>query len=417
MEKYLINGGKPLDGTVKIERAKNAVLPMIAASVMTDDKVVILDCPKIADVLNMIKILNSIGAKTEFSNGNLIIDNSSVNNYEIPDSLAGELRSSVFMMGALLSRLKRIKIAYPGGCDIGKRPIDLHLKNMEKLGAVIKYDDNVIECDGKNVNGERIILDYPSVGATENLMMLGVKSHGVTVIENCAREPEIVDLAEMLNSMGAKIYGAGTSKIYVDGVKKLNGTTYKPMADRIETGTFLLALLMNGGRMQLTDCDMKNICPLIDKFCYNTCNIVLKNDIIYVKSGVVRKSFNITTAPYPFFPTDLQPQATAYACFCEGISVINETVFENRFTHVPELIKMGANITVADNVAVIKGVSRLRGAKVLAKDLRGGASLVLAGLCADDVTCVEDIRHIERGYLDLDKKLASLGADIVKLKV
>ncbi len=414
MGKYIINGGKRLDGSVKIESAKNSVLPLIAASIMTDEEVVIKDCPMIADVLSMVKILNVLGVKTLFQGNNLVIKAEEIKSCLIPSDLSKELRSSIFMMGALLSRVKKAKLSYPGGCDIGLRPIDIHLSALKSLGVKTVEQGGEINCQADKITGAEIYLDFPSVGATENAIMTSVFAEGKTEIHNPAKEPEIVDLMCFLNSMGAKIYGAGTSIILIEGVKKLHGTVYKPIPDRIEAGTYLLSAAITGGEIEIKNCRIKNISSLIHKLCDNTCKITIKNDIIYLKSGRVRKAFSFTTGPYPSFPTDLQPQTMSFLSVCQGLSVISENVFETRYKHVSELIKMGADITVKGRTAIISGVNRLSGAEVVSTDLRGGASLVLAGLNAEGQTVVDGIWHVERGYYRFDEKLRALGADIVK---
>lgn len=414
MESYVINGCKRLEGSVRISSAKNSVLPIIAGSILTKEQVVIKNCPKITDVLSMLRILNSLGVKTNFQGDNLIIDSRAINDCVIPCDMSKELRSSVFMMGALLSRLNRAKLSYPGGCDIGLRPIDLHLSALKSLGVNVIEKNGEIECLSTEIKGREIFLDFPSVGATENIMLASVFCKGKTEIHNPAKEPEIIDLMCFLNSMGAKIYGAGTSTILIEGVKKLNGTEYLPIPDRIEAGTYLIAAAITGGEIEITNCKIKNISSLIHKLCNNTCKITLNNDIIYLKSGVVKKSFDFTTAPYPGFPTDLQPQALALATVSDGVSLITENVFEMRFKHVPELIRMGADITVKGRTAKVRGVERLMGADVYATDLRGGAALTLAGLAAEGTTRVYGVNHVERGYFEFEKNLRALGADIVK---
>ncbi len=416
MEKYVINGGKRLDGCVTIESAKNSVLPLLAACVLTDEQVVIKNCPKIEDVLSMIKILNSIGVKTRFESKNLIVDASGINSFSINEDLAKELRSSVFMMGALLSRTGKARLFFPGGCDIGLRPIDLHLSALKELGVSVKEMNGEIICEADKVYGREVYLDYPSVGATENLMLVAVMAQGKTEIHNPAKEPEIIDLMKFLNSMGAKIYGAGTSTILIEGVKRLHGTEFLPISDRIEAGTFLLATAITGGEVELSNCQAKNISSLLHKLCNNTCKVSIKNDIIYLKSGVGRKSFSFSTGPYPFFPTDLQAQTMALLAVSDGVSVVTENVFEMRFKHVAEFIKMGADVSVKGRSAIINGVSGLNGATVTAHDLRGGAALVLAGLNARGQTTIEEVKHIKRGYLDFDKKLRAIGADIKLLE-
>ena len=414
MERYVIHGGRRLDGQLNIQSSKNAVLPIIAGAILTDEQVVIKNCPKIKDVFAMLDILTHLGAKWSFDEENLIINSSSIDKYSIPQNLAGELRSSIFMLGALISRLKRARIFFPGGCDIGLRPIDMHLSALSDLGIIISDINGELNCISNQIVGRNICLDFPSVGATENIILASVFAKGKTQIFNPAKEPEIVDLMNFLNSMGAKIYGAGTSTILIEGVKSLHGTEYTPIPDRIECGTYLIATAIAGGQVQLNNCSAKNISLLVHKLCDNTCKISINNDIIYIKSGSVRKNFSFTTGPYPMFPTDLQAQATSLLTVCGGVSVVSENVFEMRFRHIPELIKMGANIIVKGKNAIITGVERLNGAIVGANDLRGGAALVLAGLNAEGETIVNNVNHIERGYFQMDKKLSSIGADIIK---
>lgn len=414
MANYIIMGGNKIDGKLKAESAKNAVLPLLAASILTDEKVVLENCPNILDVVSMVNILTELGVKVSFEEKNIIIDSSSMSGYVIAEYLSKRLRSSIFMLGAILSRMGKAEVAYPGGCDIGKRPIDLHLSGLKKLGVEIKEDKGVLMCKAYNLKGNKIYLDFPSVGATENIILASVFARGYTEIHNVAREPEIEDLQNFLNKMGAKIKGAGTNCIVIEGVKKLHGITYLPMFDRIEACTYLTAAAITGGSIEISGCNVEKISSVLDKFRDNTCKITLNNDIIYLKSLGERKCFQIDTLPYPGFPTDLQAQMLALATVSDGISLVRENVFEARFNHVKELVKMGANIEVQDNFAVVKGVGRLKGAKVCAGDLRGGAALVVAGLNAEGETTVCDIKHIERGYADFDKKLSSLGADIKK---
>ncbi len=415
MGKFEIYGGKRLSGKVELESAKNAVLPLLAGSILTDEQVVIKNCPKIHDVLNMIKILQGLGVSVEFQDNDLVINAKSINSCAIPIGLGKELRSSIFMLGSLLSRVGKANLSYPGGCDIGLRPIDIHLSALKSMGVRIKEQDAELFCTVKKLKGRDIYLDFPSVGATENIMLSAVLAEGKTEIRNPAREPEIVDLMNFLNAMGAKVYGAGTSTILIEGVKRLHGAEYKPISDRIEAGTFMLATAITGGEMEIKGIKAKNISSLIHKLCDNTCKITINNDIIYIKSGAVKKPFGLVTAPYPAFPTDLQAQTTALLAVCDGDSVVTENMFETRFNHIPELIRMGADVSVKGRTAFIHGVKELKGADVYAKDLRGGAALVLAGLVASGKTTVHDIHHIERGYLDFDRKLSALGAEIKKL--
>ncbi len=415
MEKYLINGGRKLSGKITIQSAKNSVLPIMAGALLTDEQVVIKNCPKIKDVISMLNILSYIGCKWQFEGDNLIINSLTADKYVVPKELANELRSSIFMLGALICRFKKAKIYAPGGCNIGLRPIDLHIKSLKKLGVNVSEFQGQIFCSACNLVGNNIYLDFPSVGATENIILASVLAKGKTQIFNSAKEPEIVDLMNYLNSMGAKIYGAGTSTILIEGVDRLHGTEYTPIPDRIECGTFLLATAITGGEIEIHNCNAKNISVLIHKLCDNTCKITTNNDIIYLKNKLVSKSFSFSTGPYPLFPTDLQAQTMALLSVSSGKSVVVENVFEKRFSHVSSLVDMGANISVKGRRAYVSGVNRLSGTQVYASDLRGGAALVLAGLNAEGQTIVNNISHIERGYFEFEKKLSSLGADIKKI--
>ncbi len=415
MAKFMIHGGKKISGRVKVESAKNSILPLLAGSILTTEETVILNCPKISDVLSMIKLLEKLGAKTRFDDDNLIIDASGINSCELGNELTGELRSSVFLMGSLVSRAGCARLSYPGGCDIGLRPIDLHINALKALGVKIEEDGGKINCYADKIVGKEVYLDFPSVGATENIMLACAISCGTTVINNPAKEPEIKDLMNFLNKMGAKIKGAGSDKIIIEGVSRLRGVEYKPIADRIEAGTFLIATVMTGGEIELLGANAENLVPLLNKLFNNTCKVDIKSDIIYLKSEGRIKSFNIETSPYPGFPTDLQAQTLALNCIADGTAIIRENIFETRFKHVSELIKLGAKITVKDRVAIVRGVKRLRGAEVVAHDLRGGAALVLAGISAEGETIVSEVKHIERGYYRFDQKLTELGCDIKKI--
>ena len=415
MAKYIIKGGKKLEGKIEAESAKNAVLPLLAAACLTDEEVIIKNCPPILDVVSMINILKELGVKVRYEGKNLVVNAASMHSFSIPYSLSKELRSSVFMLGALVSRFKSAEASYPGGCDIGLRPIDLHLAGLKQMGVRVGEFGGEIVCKADKLTGGDIYFDFPSVGATENIILAAVLAEGRTVIHNAAKEPEVEDLQNFINSMGGKVAGAGSSVITVDGVKKLHGTEYKPLFDRIEAGTYLVAAAATGGSVEISNCNPEKISALLHKLCDNTCKITLNNDIIYLKSGSIRKSFNIETLPYPGFPTDMQAQMVALAAVSSGISVIRENIFETRFRHVRELNRMGANIAVKDRVAIGSGVKELSGAKVTAHDLRGGAALVVAGLNARGVTIIEDVRHVERGYYKPEEKFRALGADFEKI--
>ena len=418
MEKYIINGGNKLYGSFKVQSAKNSVLPILAATVLADEKVEILNVPQISDVKNMVKILACLGCKTVYEGDSIIIDSSSADCFEIPSALARELRSSVFMLGAVISRFHSAKIAYPGGCDIGLRPVDLHLTGLKRLGVHITEKSGYIICKCDKLCGNEIMLDCPSVGATENIMLAAVKAEGTTTIKNAAREPEIEDLQNFLNKIGAKISGAGSGTIRIDGVKKLYGCEYKPIPDRIEAGTFLIGTAMCGGEVAAEGIYPENISSLIHKLTENGCKIHINNDKIVLENHKILTSVkSVETRPYPGFPTDLQAQYTALCCICSGHSIITENLFETRFKYVPELRKMGADITVIDRNAFVRGVEKFKGATVVAYDLRGGAALVLAALAGEGNSEVLDISHIDRGYGSFEYKLRKLGADIVRVTV
>ncbi len=306
MEKYIIEGGRPLFGEVEIQSAKNAVLPLLAAAVLTDERVVIHKCPRIADVLNMVGILGELGCNTKFDGNDLVIDSADAANHEIPSSLAKELRSSVFMLGSVVSRFGRARIAYPGGCDIGLRPIDLHLNGLRRLGVCVSEGGGYIDCSCGKIEGAEVVLDFPSVGATENIILAAAKAKGTTLIRNAAKEPEIVDLQNFINRMGGKIRGAGTATVRIDGVRKLSGTEYTPVSDRIEAGTFLIASAMCGGEIAIKNADADNISSLLHKLCEISCKISTKDDKIYIRSGRRLSPKLVETSPYPGFPTDLQ---------------------------------------------------------------------------------------------------------------
>lgn len=417
MEKFVIEGGRPLYGEIEIQSAKNAVLPLLAASVLTEERIVIHNCPRITDVLNMAQILEELGCRTSFSDGALTVDPSDAANHEIPAALAKELRSSVFMLGSVLSRFGRARIAYPGGCDIGLRPIDLHLGGLRRLGVRIEEEGGYINCTCGKMRGADIVLGCPSVGATENIMLAAVKAEGTTVIRNAAKEPEIADLQNFVNRMGGRISGGGSSTVVVEGVKSLRGAEYTPVSDRIEAGTFLIASAMCGGELALKNARAENLSALLDKLREISCKIHAIDDKIYIKSGARFSPKLIETSPYPGFPTDLQAPMTALACICGGSTVVVENLFETRFKHVPELIRMGADITVRGRSAFVRGVPRLHGADVCAGDLRGGAALALAAISAEGRSTVTDLRHIDRGYSEFEYKLRGAGARIRRVRV
>ena len=416
MSKYIINGGYKIDGSIEVECAKNAYLPILAGTILCEEEVILKSCPNFVDVKNMCKILEKLNMKVTFQSGAVIINGENANANFVPVDIAKLLRSSIFTMGAMLGRFKKARVAYPGGCDIGLRPINFHLKGLKDIGVKITESHGIINCDASNMCGGVVHLDFPSVGATENIMLCAVLGKQIVTIMNAAREPEILDLANFLNSMGAKITGAGTSTIEIEGVEKLHGTEYKPIGDRIIAGTYLLAGAITGGQIEVKGCNTQYFASLIDKLHNSGCILRVKSDKIYLKSPKTLKSVGfVQTMVYPGFPTDLQSQILTLQTVSKGCCVIQENLFESRFKFVPELIKMGANVRVKERTAVVEGVPYLSGAEVYAKDLRGGASLVLAGLNAHGYTTVNDIYHIERGYNNLDLALNSLGACVKRI--
>jgi UDP-N-acetylglucosamine 1-carboxyvinyltransferase len=418
MDKFVIDGGRELYGKVDVQCAKNSVLPLLAASILTDEQVKIRGVPAISDVENMLRILTELGCKTKRGKNFAIIDSSNAVSHEIPARLTKELRSSVFMLGSVLSRFRKAQISYPGGCDIGLRPIDLHLSGLKRLGVKIREENGYVVCEAEKLRGADILLDFPSVGATENIILAAVKAEGVTVIRNAAKEPEIADLQNFLNAMGAKVTGAGGGTIVIDGVKKLRGVEYTPIGDRIEAGTFLIAAAMCGGEMEINGVFAENIAALLHKLRENGCKIHIKNDKIYISSkGRVKAVDLVETMPFPGFPTDLQAQYATLCAVADGTTLVVENLFETRFKYAAELKRMGADITVRGRAAMIRGVPKLHGACVTAGDLRGGAALVLAGLAADGQTSVIDLSYVDRGYADFEYKLRKLGAKIRRVRV
>lgn len=412
MSSYIIEGGKKLEGTVKISGSKNSSLPIIAATILNSGKSTLYNVPNIHDTQMMFRILETLGAKVEKKNGKVKIDTSKIEKFEIPEELMHKMRSSVILAGALIGKYRKAVFSYPGGCDIGSRPIDLHLKNFEKLGTTVNQNHGIIECTSDKIKGEKIDLDFPSVGATENVILASVLAEGTTIITNAAREPEIIDLQNFLNKMGAKINGAGTDKIQIEGVKKLKDVSYNIMPDRIEAGSFLCFVAATKGNAILENVDTAHITPVINKLEETECKIAIEKNKIKIIAPKRLKALDVKTMPYPGFPTDMQSVFASMLTIAKGTSIVVENIFENRYKYTQELNKMGAKITVEGKSAIIRGARKLYGANVNATDLRGGASLVLAGLVAKGITKIGDIDYILRGYENLDEKLRKLGANI-----
>ena len=419
MEKLIVRGGKALEGTVKVSGAKNAVLPIIAASILGKTPSRLDEIPALEDVRTICAVLECLGLKINAETpGILTIDSSEIISCEAPYELVSSMRASFLVMGSLLARKGRARISQPGGCAIGTRPIDIHLKGFEALGVKIESGHGYIEASAPNgLVGTTIYLDFPSVGATENLMMAASMAEGITVIENAAQEPEIVDLANYLNVMGAKVRGAGTNVVTISGVKELHGAEHTVIPDRIEAGTYMVAAAMTGGNVRVENVLTEHLKPLIAKLKEAGAEILEDIGGVRVIGPEKLNAITIKTMPYPGFPTDMQAQMTALMAIAEGQSLVTETVFENRFMHVEELIRMGADIHTEGRSATIKGVDKLMGCQVRATDLRAGAAMILAGLVAEGTTEIGDIYHIDRGYENITEKLCGLGAQIVRREV
>ena len=412
MLSYIIQGGNKLHGRVKATGSKNAALPIIATAILNKEPVTLYNIPDIEDTKITLEILKILGCKIVRNSDKITICSANMNKTSIPKDLMHKLRSTVVLAGAIIGRFKEATFAYPGGCNIGARPIDLHLDSFQKLGILIDEKEDYIHCSCKEIVGRRIKLKFPSVGATENIILASVYAKGATHITNAAKEPEIKDLAKCLNSMGAKVYGAGTSEITIFGVKKLHRTEYKIMSDRIETGTILATVAGAGGSVTVENTNPENLLTVLYSFKEMGCKISIRKDKISLKAPEKLKHIDISTEPYPGFPTDMQPIMGSILIKAEGKSTITENIFENRFKYAEELVRMGANITQNDKKLEIVGVDKLEGKDVMSKDLRGGAALVIAGLMSEGVTKVENIEYILRGYENLDTKLKSLGANI-----
>jgi len=413
LETILVKKSGALNGHLKVNGSKNSILPILAATLLTKDKGILHDIPKLEDVNVMCDLLSNLGAKiTMLDENSLEIQADDITNYEAPYDLISKMRASFLVMGSLLSRINKARVSMPGGCAIGTRPIDLHLKGFKNLNINISSNKGYIQAESECIIGNHVYLDFPSVGATENIMMAACRAKGQTIIENAAEEPEIVDLANFINSMGGKIEGAGTRNIIITGVKELHGTDYTIIPDRIEAGTYMVAAVITGGELYIDNVIPAHVQPVISKLREIGAEIIEDDDSVIVRSNGIIKSTDIKTLPYPGFPTDMQAQFMLLLSLANGTSVINETIFENRFMHANELLRMGANIKIEGNTAIVNGLNNLTGTKVKATDLRAGAALILAGLIADGETEISEVHHIKRGYADIVEKLQSVGANI-----
>jgi UDP-N-acetylglucosamine 1-carboxyvinyltransferase len=413
MEKFIVAGEVQLTGHIKVNGAKNATLPIMAATLLSTGVSVLHNIPQLRDIAMMRDILTLLGAKIHRENSSLIIDTTGVSKEEIPEHLMREMRASVFLMGPLLGRFRRVRLSFPGGCAIGPRPINLHIKALEKIGAVVNDRCGFIDAEAVHLGGGEIIFDFPSVGATENAMMAAAVAGGTTIIRNAAREPEVGDLQAFLNKMGAKISGAGTDTIRIEGVPRLMPAEHTVIPDRIEAGTFLAAGAITRGDIVIDNVVPDHLFTVIDKLQEIGARIDIEGQHIRIRGGEMR-GVDIKTLPFPGFPTDLQAPILAMLTIAKGTSIITETIFENRFKHVDELARMGAKIKVEGRTAVIRGVPKLSGAIVAAHDLRAGAALVLAALAAEGASEIEQVYHIDRGYETLEKKLQGVGAKILR---
>ncbi len=415
MKKIIINGGKRLHGEVTISGAKNAALPIMAAALLCEGGHILSNVPHLADVITLGKILQNMGVTFEQRGHDVLLDSSGLSNPEAPYDLVRTMRASVLVLGPLVARMGRARVSLPGGCAIGARPINLHLMGLEKLGARVEIEHGYVVVSAKKLHGANIYFDTVTVTGTENLMMAAALAEGETILENAAREPEIVDLANALIQMGARIEGAGSNTIQVQGVEKLGPMNYTVMPDRIETGTFVIAAAITGGSIMIRNCYPSHLEAVIAKVIEAGAEVKISRGVILVTGRPNIEPVNVKTLEYPGFPTDMQAQIMSLMTLARGTSVINETIFENRFTHVAELRRMGADIETDGRTAIVKGVPKLSAAPVMATDLRASASLILAGLAAEGQTVISRIYHLDRGYENIEQKLSALGADIKRV--
>ncbi len=416
MDEIVIQGGRSLNGDVEISGAKNAALPMLAASLLTVGQFCFTNVPDLKDIESIRQLLCTIGAEITETPEGLIVDTTGLNDVEAPYELVRKMRASVLVLGPLLARLGRARVSLPGGCAIGARPINMHLEGFSRLGARITLEHGYVQAEAKSLTGSEIFFDVPTVTGTENLMMAAVLAKGTTVLRNAAKEPEVSALADMLNAMGARVSGAGTSTITIDGVDRLYPATVRVIPDRIETGTYMVAAALTGGCIRILDADARHLKAVMAKLKKTGTEVDTSDGAIRVTGRRPVTSVDIKTLPYPGFPTDMQAQFMVLMCIANGLSMISETIFENRFIHVLELQRMGADIQVSGNHAMVRGAARLSGAQVMASDLRASACLVLAGLVAEGTTRISRVYHLDRGYAALEDKFRSLGADIERVR-
>ncbi len=416
MDKLKIRGGARLRGEVAVSGAKNAALPILAASLLTADEFIVDNVPQLQDVATTLKLLRQMGVAAERDGGTVRLKADDLSNTEAPYEMVKTMRASILVLGPLVARFGTARVSLPGGCAIGARPVDQHIKGLELLGARIRIEGGFVVAEAKRLKGTRIVTDMVTVTGTENLMMAAALAEGETIIENAAREPEVVDLADALNAMGARISGAGTASIAVQGVERLHGTRHRVMPDRIETGTFLTAVAAAGGEAVLRGAAPHTLDAVLDKLKEAGADLRAEGDLLSIRMDGRPRAVSLRTAPYPAFPTDMQAQFMALDCVADGVARITETIFENRFMHVLELQRLGANIAIEGNTAVVHGVDRLAGAPVMATDLRASACLVVAALAADGETLVDRIYHLDRGYEKMESKLAALGAQVERVK-
>ena len=417
MEKLLIQGGTPLSGEVARSGAKKAALPILCACLLTADPLNLKNVPHLNDISTMLRLIGQMGVEvTMDGNDGLILDSRGLNNPTAPYDMVKTMRASILVLGPLLARCDEAKVSLPGGCAIGARPVDQHIKGLQAMGAEIHVENGYVHAKASRLKGARIVTDMVTVTGTENLMMAAVLADGETIIENAAREPEVVDLANCLMAMGARISGAGTDSIRIQGVERLHGATHSIMPDRIETGTYLCAAATTGGNVRLTRTSASYLDAVIAKLRETGCEVTSENDAIMLKAPQRLKAVGIRTEPYPAFPTDMQAQFMAINCVADGTAVVRETIFENRFMHAVELVRLGADIKIEGNNALVTGVPHLDGATVMATDLRASASLVIAGLVAQGETLIERIYHLDRGYERIEEKLIKLGASVRRVR-